>query len=150
MYISRLNSPIHIDLLYFKEHYAWIKDFSRLFEDITTHNSKHSFANDVSDNLVTKVHTNATRSFATARITSQHFTYFQNQKARSNLQTGNTSHGRRLLFTRTLSLYYYQLTNAQAPPTFTKIITPVPHQLSCAQQWLRLISSFICLQAKTL
>ena len=35
MYISRHNSPIHIDLLYFKHHYAWIKDFSRLFSDVT-------------------------------------------------------------------------------------------------------------------
>ena len=32
------NSPIHIDLLYFKEHYAWIKDFSRLFADLNKYN----------------------------------------------------------------------------------------------------------------
>ena len=42
MYISRHNSPIQIDLLYFKQHYAWIKDFSRLFKDVTTHN-EHTF-----------------------------------------------------------------------------------------------------------
>ena len=34
------NSPIHIDLLYFKEHYAWIKDFSRLFADLNKHNGQ--------------------------------------------------------------------------------------------------------------
>ena len=42
MYISRLNSPIHIDLLYFKQHFAWIKDFSRLFSDVTAHDG-HKF-----------------------------------------------------------------------------------------------------------
>ena len=31
MYISRHNSPRHIDLLYYNKHYAWIKNFSRLF-----------------------------------------------------------------------------------------------------------------------
>ena len=43
MYISRLNSPIHIDLLYFKEHYAWIKDFSRLFADLNKYNRQAYF-----------------------------------------------------------------------------------------------------------
>ena len=42
MYISRHNSPIQIDLLYFKQHYSWIKDFSRLFKDVTTH-SEYTF-----------------------------------------------------------------------------------------------------------
>ena len=40
MYISRHNSPIHIDLLYFNNHYAWIKDFSRLFADLNKHNGQ--------------------------------------------------------------------------------------------------------------
>ena len=34
MYISRYKSPCGIDVLYFNEHYAWIKDFSRLFRDL--------------------------------------------------------------------------------------------------------------------
>ena len=43
MYINPQNSPIHIDLLYFKQHYAWIKEFSRLFKDVTTHNERTFF-----------------------------------------------------------------------------------------------------------
>ena len=43
IYISRHNSPIHINLLYFKQHYAWIKDLSRLFKDVTTHNERTFF-----------------------------------------------------------------------------------------------------------
>ena len=37
MYISRHNSPILIDLLYYKHHYAWIKDFRWLFSDVATY-----------------------------------------------------------------------------------------------------------------
>ena len=42
MYISRHNTPIHIDLLYFNQHYAWIKNFRRLFSDVTTYDG-HTF-----------------------------------------------------------------------------------------------------------
>ena len=42
MYISRHNSFIQIELLYFKHHYAWINNVSRLFKDVTTHN-EHTF-----------------------------------------------------------------------------------------------------------
>ena len=40
MYISRNISVYEIDLLYFKEHYAWIKDFSSLFADLTKHDGR--------------------------------------------------------------------------------------------------------------
>ena len=43
MYISRHNSPIQIDLLYFNGHYAWIKDFCRLFNDLIKRNH-HCFS----------------------------------------------------------------------------------------------------------
>ena len=43
MYISRHNSPRQIDLLYFKEHYAWIKDFSRLFAHLNKHNGHYFY-----------------------------------------------------------------------------------------------------------
>ena len=34
LYISKRDYPTQIDLLYFNEHYAWIKNFSRLFADL--------------------------------------------------------------------------------------------------------------------
>ena len=37
LYISKREYPTQIDLLYFNEHYAWIKNFSRLFCDLTKH-----------------------------------------------------------------------------------------------------------------
>ena len=43
MYISRHNSLIQIDLLYFNGHNAWIKDFSRLFNDVTMHDHQTVF-----------------------------------------------------------------------------------------------------------
>ena len=43
MYISRHKSVCKIDLLYFNEHYAWIKDFSRLFGDLTHHKRRSFF-----------------------------------------------------------------------------------------------------------
>ena len=43
MYISRHNSPIQIDMLYFNGHYAWIKDLSRLFNDLTKRNHQTIF-----------------------------------------------------------------------------------------------------------
>ena len=64
MYISRHNSPIHIDLLYFTQHYAWIKDFGRLFSDLTTYD-KHTFFSKrclVISNM--KVHTSGTSNCA--------------------------------------------------------------------------------------
>ena len=39
LYISKRDYPTQIDLLYFNEHYAWIKNFSRLFADLTKHNA---------------------------------------------------------------------------------------------------------------
>ena len=35
MFVSKRNMPREIDLLYYDNHYAWIKNFSRLFHDIT-------------------------------------------------------------------------------------------------------------------
>ena len=43
LYISRRNSPTEIDLLYFDGHYAWIKNFSRLFSDLTKHKRQKFF-----------------------------------------------------------------------------------------------------------
>ena len=43
LYISRRNSPTEIDLLYFDGHYAWIKNFNRLFSDLTKHNGQKFF-----------------------------------------------------------------------------------------------------------
>ena len=40
MYISRHKSVCEIDLLYFNEHYAWIKNFSGLFADLTHHTNR--------------------------------------------------------------------------------------------------------------
>ena len=40
MYISRHKSVCEIDLLYFNEHYAWIKDFRRLFANLTRNNGR--------------------------------------------------------------------------------------------------------------
>ena len=37
MYISKQNFERTVDLLYFNEHYAWIKDFSRFISDLTKH-----------------------------------------------------------------------------------------------------------------
>ena len=35
MFVSKRNMPREIDLLYYDNHYVWIKNFSRLFHDIT-------------------------------------------------------------------------------------------------------------------
>ena len=43
MYISRHNSQRHIDLLYFNGHYAWIKNFRRLFSNLTKHNGRYFY-----------------------------------------------------------------------------------------------------------
>ena len=43
MYISRRNAGVKINILYFKGHYAWIKNISRLFGDLTKHNGQTFF-----------------------------------------------------------------------------------------------------------
>ena len=43
MRVSKRSMPRHIDLLYYNEHYAWIKNFSRLFHDITDKKRKYFF-----------------------------------------------------------------------------------------------------------
>ena len=43
LYISKRDYPTQIDLLYFNEHYAWIKNFSRLFNDLTKHDHQTFF-----------------------------------------------------------------------------------------------------------
>jgi len=44
LYTSRIESPIEIDLLYFNNHYAWIKNFSRLYTaQITKNEHEHFF-----------------------------------------------------------------------------------------------------------
>ena len=43
LYISRHDSPRHIDLLYFNGHYAWIKNVSRLFSQLTKHNGRYFY-----------------------------------------------------------------------------------------------------------
>ena len=43
MHISKNYFPIHIDLLYWWGHYAWIKHFSRFMSDITAHKRKKFF-----------------------------------------------------------------------------------------------------------
>ena len=35
MFVSKRTMPREIDLLYYDNHYVWIKNFSRLFHDIT-------------------------------------------------------------------------------------------------------------------
>ena len=90
MYISRHNSPIQIDLLYFNGHYAWIKDFSRLFNDLTKRNHQNFIANAISDILKFKDHSNATSNYAPVKITYQPFTSSWSLRAQSSLPTGST------------------------------------------------------------
>ena len=113
MYISRQNYPIHIGMLYFKQHYAWIKDFSRLFSDVTAHNGDKFFSSVALDNLDLKVHSSVISSCAPARITSPRFTSFRSLKGLLSLLTGSTLLGLRSTFTQTLSQSYYKSTSVK-------------------------------------
>ena len=43
MRVSKRSMPRYIDLFYYNEHYAWIKNISRLFNDITDKTRKYFF-----------------------------------------------------------------------------------------------------------
>ena len=43
IYLSKKQFPIQIDLLYWDEHFAWIKDFPALFFDVNKHESRKWF-----------------------------------------------------------------------------------------------------------
>ena len=43
LHICKQDYPLHIDLLYWNGHYAWINDFSRFMYDITAHKCKKFF-----------------------------------------------------------------------------------------------------------
>ena len=75
MYKSRHNSPIHIDLLYFKQHYAWIRTLFGYSVTWLHMIIINSFASVALENLEFKVHTSVISTSAHARVTSPRFTF---------------------------------------------------------------------------
>ena len=103
MYISRHKSVFEIDLLYFNEHYAWIKDFSRFLQIWQETTDAYFIANALLDISHWKLHSSAISSFALAKILFLHFTSFLSLTENSNLQTGSTWPELRLSFTLILN-----------------------------------------------
>ena len=92
MYISRRNARVKVNLLYFNRHYAWIKNISRCFGDLTKHNGQTFFCfYVVSDTSHWRKGSRDMNSSAIARNIFPRSTSFQIQTVQLYLQTGNIS-----------------------------------------------------------
>ena len=59
MYVSKRSMPREIDLLYYDEHYVWIKNFSRLFHDITKKKCQYLFCKRCLSHFIQEDHLDA-------------------------------------------------------------------------------------------
>ena len=72
MYISKQNFEQTVDLIYFNEHYAWIKDFGRFISDLSKHKHIYIVASDALDAIKLKNVYNVINAYALAKIIFQH------------------------------------------------------------------------------
>ena len=59
MFVSKRNMPREIDLLYYDNHYVWIKNFSRLFHDITKKDHQYLFCKRCLSHFLQEEHLNS-------------------------------------------------------------------------------------------
>ena len=89
MYICRHKSVCELNLLYFNEHFAWIKNLSGFIADLRNNHDRLFYCYFASDISHWQMHLSATSSSALAKILFQQFTYFLSLTASSSSQTGS-------------------------------------------------------------